>query len=263
MEPVLEKFAKLKQWLSDLGEVAIAFSGGVDSFFLLTASKESALSRVVAVTMVTPFFPKRERMETVKLTKMLDVEHVILEKKSFMDSVILKNPENRCYLCKKELFGELKDFVRRDLGIEHVAEGTNYDDIYGERPGMKAIRELGILSPLLELKFQKEEIRRVLFLLGMPNYEKQPYSCLATRIPYGEQITSELLTRIEKAEDYLFGKGFSQVRVRIHGDLARIEVSPEERAIFFDVVFMDEVSRYLKGLGFKHVALDLEGYGRK
>lgn len=263
MEAVLEKYSKLKKWLSELGEIAIAFSGGVDSFFLLTAAKESSISRVFAVTVASPFFPDRERRETIKLAKVLGVPHVILDKESFIDSLILRNPENRCYYCKRELFRELKDYVNGNLRITHIAEGTNCDDVYDERPGMRAIRELGILSPLLEFKFRKEEIRQILFILGMPNYEKQPYSCLATRIPFGQEITEEVLSRIEKAEDFLFKKGFSQVRVRIRGDEARIEVLPEERSIFFDIGFMDEVSKHLKGLGFKRISLDLEGYMRR
>jgi len=243
-----------------IGKAAIAFSGGVDSLLLMTAAHDNANRQVIAVTIDSLFFPRRELHMAAQLSSLLTLEHLIIEKKGFSDPRILNNPQERCYYCKKELFTEIKDKVFAAYGTTCILDGTNHDDLSADRPGMKALSELDVLSPLRDIGFTKDEVRFVLAAKGVPAWNKPPSSCLATRIPHGQEITPGKLAMIEAAEDYLLAKGFRQVRVRHHGEVARIEVPPEERAAFFEASLMDDVDRELKGIGYKHVSLDLEGY---
>lgn len=259
-EQAWRKYNDLRRFIQNIGKAAIAFSGGVDSLLLLTAAQEGGSGQVIAVTIDSSFFPRRELHMAIQLASALTLKHLIIEKKEFLDPGILKNPRGRCYHCKKELFSEIKDKVFAAYGTTCLLEGTNHDDLPAYRPGMEALKELDILSPLRDIGFSKDEVRFVLAAKGFSSWNKPPSACLATRIPHGEEITLEKLTMIEVAEDYLLARGFRQVRVRHHGDTARIEVSPEERAAFFTGSLMDEVAAKLKSIGYGFVTLDLEGY---
>jgi len=259
-EHTWRKFSDLKGTIQGIGRAAIAFSGGVDSLLLLIAARESDSEQIIAVTLDSCFFPRRELHMSMQLASSLTLEHLIIEKKEFSDPRILNNPRERCYYCKKELFTEIKDKVFAAYGTTCILDGTNHDDLSTDRPGMKALSELDVLSPLRDIGFTKDEVRFVLAAKGVPIWNKPPSSCLATRIPHGQEITPGKLAMIEVAEDYLLAKGFRQVRVRHHGEVARIEVAPEERAAFFEGSLMDDVARELKGIGYKYVSLDLEGY---
>ena len=259
-EDTWRKFRDLKKMIHGIGKAAIAFSGGVDSFLLLTAAQESCSGQVIAVTIDSCFFPRRELNMAAQLASTLAVEHLIIKKKGFSDPRIFSNPPERCYYCKKELFSEVQEKVVAACGITCLFDGTNHDDLPADRPGMRALHELNILSPLRDFGFMKDEIRFLLKEKGLPIWDKPPFACLATRIPHGEEISPERLTMIEAAEDYLLARGFRQVRVRHHGETARIEVAPEERAAFFKDSFMDGIAEKLKGIGYRFVSLDLEGY---
>jgi uncharacterized protein len=259
-EHAWRKFSDLKETIQGIGKAAIAFSGGVDSLLLLTAAHDNGSRQVIAVTIDSSFFPRQELHMAAQLASLLALEHVIIEKKEFSDPRILNNPRERCYYCKRELFTEIKDKVFAAYGTTCILDGTNHDDLSTDRPGMKALSELDVLSPLRDIGFTKDEVRFVLASKGLPAWNKPPSSCLATRIPHGQEITPGKLAMIEAAEDYLLAKGFRQVRVRHHGEVARIEVTPEERAAFFEGSLMDDTARELKGIGYKYVSLDLEGY---
>ncbi len=258
---VWNKYRELKECLLRLGRAAVAFSGGVDSLLLLVAARECSPGQAVAVTVDSCFFPRRELQAAVQLAARVGLEHVIIRKDGFTDRRIIKNHRERCYFCKGELFRELGEKMAATHGITCLLEGSNADDPARRRPGMRALAELGVLSPLREVGFTKDEIRFVLAAKGVPLWDKPPAACLATRIPYGRAVTPARLRMIEAAEDYLLARGFRQVRVRHHGAVARIEVAPEEREAFFSPGIMDEVAAALQKIGFAFVALDLAGYG--
>jgi uncharacterized protein len=258
---VWNKYRELKERLLRLGRAAVAFSGGVDSLLLLVAARECGSRQAVAVTIDSCFYPRRELEAAVRLAAMTGLEHVIIRKDGFTDRRILQNHRERCYFCKGELFRELGEKMAATHGITCLLEGSNADDPARRRPGMRALAELGVLSPLRELGFTKDEIRFVLAAKGVPVWDKPPAACLATRIPCGRKITAAKLRMIETAEEYLLARGFRQVRVRHHGAVARIEVAPEEREAFCSPGTMDEVDTALQKIGFAFVALDLAGYG--
>jgi len=253
-----EKYQELLAILRSLGSVVVAFSGGVDSTFLLYAARQVLGDRVVAFTMYAPYHACWEIEEAVELARKLQVKHVTRREKKILPKVE-NNPPDRCYWCKKALFEEILDFARRE-GLAWVVDGTNADDSNDYRPGLRALRELGVRSPLLEAGFTKKEIRAVSRELSLPTWDKPAYACLLSRIPYGQQIKVEDLERVEKAELYIRSLGFRVVRVRIHGELARIEVAPSERKKFFQLQLLDELVGYFKNIGFRYVTLDLEGY---
>ncbi|MDI3531286.1 MAG: pyridinium-3,5-biscarboxylic acid mononucleotide sulfurtransferase [Candidatus Atribacteria bacterium] len=253
-----EKYQELLSSLQTLGSLVVAFSGGVDSTFLLYAARQALGDRVVAFTVDTPYHARWEIEEAVALAQKLQVKHVIQRKEEILPEVA-DNPPERCYLCKKALFKEILGFAKRE-GLAWVADGTNADDSKDYRPGLKALRELGIRSPLREMGFTKEEIRAISKELNLPTWDKPAYACLLSRIPYGQKVRVEDLKKIERVELYLINLGFKVVRVRLHEELARIEVAPSERGKFFQFQLLDEVVRNFKGMGFKYVTLDLEGY---
>jgi len=259
-EQAWNKFKALKERVLGLGRAAIAFSGGVDSLLLLYAARECGRGQVMAVTLDSCFFPRRELRMASALAAKLDLEHAIIKKDKFTDPLIMKNPRERCYFCKKELFGELKEVIAADYDITCLLEGSNADDLPAHRPGMGALEELGVLSPLREIGLAKDEIRFLLAAQGSPVWDLPPAACLATRVPQGQEITPDELKMIEKAEDYLLMRGLRQVRVRHHGEMARIEVAPEERTAFSTMGFMDEVAETLRRIGYEYVSLDLAGY---
>lgn len=255
-----EKFKKLEEYLINLKKVLVAFSGGVDSTFLLKVCLDTlGRENVLAVTVSMPAVPRRELEEAGEIAKYLGANHIVLIPKMPSKEKIFENPPERCYICKKDLFTELIE-LGREKGIMNVMDASNADDEKDYRPGLKALQELNIKSPLRELRFTKEEIRFYSKKLGLPTAEKPSLACLFTRFPYGERITEEKLFMVEKAEDVLKELGFTQYRVRAHNNLARIEVFDREIDRFFDKDLRELIIKNFKDIGFKYVSLDLEGY---
>ena len=252
-----EKHEFLKKYLRNLGSVAVAFSSGVDSTFLLKTAHDVLGDNVIAVTAKSCSFPKRELGEAEEFCKKNGIRHIIVESEELAIDGFAKNPPNRCYLCKKELFEKMKKAVS-ELGITNIVEGSNTDDDGDYRPGLIAVKEHGVLSPLREADLSKAEIRELSKEMGLPTWEKQSFACLSSRFPYGEEITEEKLIMVDKAEQYLLDRGFHQLRVRIHGTVARIELQKDEFQKIMEIA--DDVTAYFKKIGFTYVAMDLEGY---
>ncbi|MCD8398637.1 MAG: ATP-dependent sacrificial sulfur transferase LarE [Lachnospiraceae bacterium] len=273
MEKELElKYMELKRLLREREGVAVAFSGGVDSTFLLKTAHDVLGDRAVAVTVKSSSFPEREFLEASAFCENQGIRQVICECNELEIPGFQENPKNRCYLCKRELFGQILRIAEKN-GIPAVAEGSNTDDLGDYRPGLQAIRELGIQSPLREADLSKADIRALSKELGLPTWDKPSFACLASRFPYGERITEEKLSMVEQAEQFLIEQGFRQVRVRIHGAgggtdslsgrghwIARIEILPQDFGRMMNETLRGEIYARLQSLGFSFVALDLKGY---
>ena len=253
----LQKADKLKSYLRELGRVAVAYSGGVDSTFLLKVAHDVLGDNVLALTAASKFIPRRELDETIKFCAENKIRQIIFEADVLNIAGVKENPVDRCYLCKRELF---KNFLRiaEDNKFSIVVEGSNMDDTSDYRPGMKALAELGIKSPLQVAELYKSEIRALSREMNLPTWSKPSMACLASRFVYGETLTEKNLSMVEAAEEFLLQAGFKQFRVRVHGKIARIEILPEE----FDrlLKIREEVSARFKALGFDYVTLDLQGY---
>ena len=256
---LLAKYEVLKEDLAALGSVAVAFSGGVDSTLLLHAAHEALGESALAVTVSSRAFPKRELEEAKAFCEAEGIRQLVLAFDELEVEGFAQNPPNRCYLCKRELFGKIGQVAQAE-GLAAVAEGSNLDDEGDYRPGMQAVAELGIKSPLRHAALTKEEIRALSRRFGLPTWNKQSFACLASRFPYGDLITGEKLRMVDAAEQLLLDKGFHQVRVRIHGDLARIEVPSGEFSRFTDGDLRAEVHAAFKGLGFSYATIDVRGY---
>ena len=239
--------------------LAVAFSAGVDSTLLLKAAKDALGENALAITVMSDFVPMKEIESAKAIAKDLNVRHILLSVSPLDFPTIANNPTDRCYHCKIEIFKNIKKCAVEN-GIKFVAEGSNLDDTEDYRPGMKAIKELEIVSPLLEAKLTKKEIREISESLDLDTWNKPALACLASRVPYGEIITKEKLKKIEAAEDILNRLGFKGARLRLHGNLARIEILPEDFSKFFAVRI--EIVKKLKELGFSYITLDIEGYRR-
>jgi len=255
----MEKLAVLKENLIQAGSLAVSFSGGVDSTFLLKVAVDVLGDQVIAVTAKSSTYPEREFREAEAFARQLGVRHIVIESEELEIEGFSENPVNRCYFCKHELFGKVVE-IAKQYGMRTVADGSNVDDIGDYRPGMQAVRELEVISPLKEAGMTKADIRKLSRAMGLPTWDKQAFACLASRFPYGQKITKEKLGMIDKAEQFLLDMGFRQVRVRHHGDLARIEVGSQEIGRFFNEELMGSVYNELKKIGFTYVSLDMKGY---
>jgi uncharacterized protein len=253
------KYERLKNELKAAGSVLVAFSGGVDSSLLLRVAADVLKDQVLAVTVDTPLFSRQEMRAAQKLAKSLRVNLMIVKANSLELPAVAKNSNQRCYFCKSFLFSGLKQ-IAKNKGLNQIVEGSNLDDTKDFRPGKKAIKELGIRSPLVEAGFRKKDIRQLAKYLGLPNWDKPSAACLASRIPYGQPLDRKILSKIERGERALISLGFSQVRLRHHGKIARIESSPEECSRWLKPGIRTRALSSLKKLGYRYIVLDLEGY---
>jgi len=254
------KVEKLKNILKRMESAVVAFSGGVDSSFLLKIAKDTLPRKsLLAVTAVSETYTGAELKQAKKFAKDLGVIHKIIRTNELKDERFTKNPVNRCYYCKYELFKKL-DRIKRDYGFDCVLDASNTDDIKDYRPGSRAKKEFGVRSPLVEAGFSKPDIRKFSRKLKLDTADMPSMACLASRFPYGQRIDKKALRMVEVAEDYIKEHGVSQVRVRHHSDIARIEIEKEDIKKFVNKNFCDKITKQLRQLGFKYITLDLEGY---
>ena len=253
------KQEQLKNNLRRLERLVVSFSGGVDSSFLLKAAHDVLKNNVLAVSARSPTFPQRELDEAVAFAASYGIEHVVIDSEELEVDGFASNPPNRCYLCKTELLGKIRA-VADSRGIAHIAEGSNADDDGDYRPGLQAVQECNVLSPLRQVGLTKNEIRQLSKELGLPTWNKQSFACLSSRFPYGETITKVRLQQIDRAEQFLLDNGFVQVRVRFHGNLARIETDEAGFRCLSDSGLRSRIYSEFKKIGFDYVAIDLFGY---
>lgn len=256
---IQEKYELLKAELASMGSAAVAFSGGVDSTFLLYAAREALSDRMAALTASSCFVSAREVREAEEYCKALGIRHIVVKADVLSVPGVPENPADRCYLCKRELFRNFLAIAQKE-GYAYLAEGSNLDDEGDYRPGMQAVKELGVKSPLRTAGFTKPEIREMSKRLGIPVWNKPSYACLASRIPYGDRLDENKLAMVERAEQILLDLGFLQMRVRVHGTLARIELEPEDMPRFMEEENRLFVDRAFREAGFSYTALDLRGY---
>ncbi len=259
MDTLHEKNTHLKSYLLSLDSIAVAFSSGVDSTFLLKTAHDLLGDKVIAVTAHSCSFPERELNEAKAFCRKEGIRHIVCTSEELSIEGFSCNPKNRCYLCKRELFTKIGEIARQE-NIASVAEGSNMDDNGDYRPGLLAVAELGVKSPLREAGLTKADIRTLSKQLGLSTWDKQSFACLSSRFVYGEQITEEKLSMVDKAEQRLLDLGFRQVRVRIHGKIARIEIDPEQFPKILQSDTAKQLHTYFQSLGFTYVTLDLGGY---
>lgn len=253
------KKRRLVSVLQRCNSLAVAFSGGVDSTFLLAVAREVLGDRVVAITAESPIHARRETKEAADLARELGVRHFQVASGEMKLPEFVANPPHRCAICKRHVFGEVIRIASR-LGMDRVAHGVNLDDLGDYRPGLKAAQEMGVLAPLVEAGLAKSDIRALSRRMRLRTWNKPSLACLASRIPYGSPITSEALRMVEDAEEILWNLGLSGCRVRHHGNVARIELAPRDLKKVMPATMRAEIVKALRDIGFPHVAVDLEGY---
>lgn len=256
-----DKLKKLEAYLASLSSVAVAFSGGVDSSFLLAAAHQVLADRVIAVTSADASVPERELREAREFCAQRGIRHIVCTVDPLREEGYRHNGPDRCYYCKHGIFTEIRK-IAQENGIACIAEGSNTDDLGDYRPGLRAAAELSVKSPLREADLCKQDIRLLSKAMGLPTWSKPAYACLASRFVYGEEITEEKLRRIDRAEQFLIERGFLEERVRLHGNLARIEVPPKDIPRLASDAVREEVYEAFKEMGFLFVTLDLKGYAR-
>ena len=259
MKNLHDKYNILKEYLRSLGSVAVAFSSGVDSTFLLKVAHDVLGDNAVAVTARSCSFPERELKEAEAFTAANGIRHLVVDSEELDIDGFSQNPVNRCYLCKHELFSKMKG-IAEENGIKEVVEGSNTDDMGDYRPGLTAVQELGVKSPLRYAELSKNEIRELSKELNLPTWEKQSFACLSSRFPYGETISAEKLKMVDEAEQLLLDLGFRQVRVRHHGTLARIEITEDQFGKIMEAEIRNKIYSRFKEIGFTYISLDLAGY---
>lgn len=253
------KYRRLKGILEEMGSVLVAFSGGVDSSFLLKTAHEVLRDEVFAVIASSETYPEKEKEEAIKIAQYLNVRYKIIRTLELENPDFVNNSPQRCYFCKRVLFSRLKE-IAEDEGISCVIDGANLEDTGDYRPGSIAAEELGIRSPLKEARFIKSEIRELSKQLGLPTWNKPSMACLASRFPYYMRIDMKSLKRVSQAEDFLRALGFSQIRVRHHGQIARIEIEPKEFPEIMEKGVREKIVKTLKKLGYTYITIDLAGY---
>jgi uncharacterized protein len=246
--------------LGSYGRALVAFSGGIDSTLVAYLAKLALGDGALAVTAASPSLASSELEEAKQLAKDIGIKHLVIKTEELEDPNYVANPANRCYFCKKELSGKLKQLAN-ELGYSAIVDGTNADDLHGHRPGSAALTEEGVRRPLADVGMTKTEVRELSQRFGLPNFDKPSMPCLSSRVQYGQIITPERLTRIEKSENLIKSMtGVRELRVRDHGNLARIEVGRDERRFFFNEEVLDKIAAALQEYGFTFVSLDIRGY---
>ena len=258
VDPGNRKFTALLSALRSAGSAVLAYSGGVDSSFLLKAMQLSGI-RFLAVTAYSETMPEEDFIHAASFAKDSGAEHLVLRTGEMLNESFISNPPDRCFYCKEELFRKLRE-VATERDYAYLFDGTNADDLGDYRPGLKAAALYGVRSPLAECGFSKEEIRYISRELGLSTWDRSSSPCLSSRFPYGRRITISGLRQVEKAEQYLREFGLQEFRVRNHGDIARIEVQEKDLHIFLEPEKRRKITETLKSLGFSFIALDLEGY---